>query len=70
VTDADTSESTAWAHRQLRGAAAVVQTYARGLSMQAGLGADAVDGIRAKDAMLVAELAQWEHIARSTAFDD
>ena len=33
------------------------------------LGADAVDGIRSKHEELSAELARWEKLARSTAFD-
>jgi hypothetical protein len=33
------------------------------------LGADAVEGIRGKYEELTAELAQWERLARSTAFD-
>ncbi len=38
--------------------------------LRLAVGADAVDGIRAKHEMMLAELARWEHLARSTAFDD
>lgn len=37
--------------------------------LRLALGADAVEGIRAKYAELTAELARWERLARSTAFD-
>jgi NAD(P)-dependent dehydrogenase (short-subunit alcohol dehydrogenase family) len=37
--------------------------------LRLALGADAVDGLRAKHASLEAELSQWEDLARTTAFD-
>jgi NAD(P)-dependent dehydrogenase (short-subunit alcohol dehydrogenase family) len=37
--------------------------------LRLALGADAVDGLRAKHASLEAELSQWEDLARTTALD-
>jgi NAD(P)-dependent dehydrogenase (short-subunit alcohol dehydrogenase family) len=37
--------------------------------LRLALGADAVEGIRAKHEMLRADLARWEDVARATAFD-
>jgi len=47
-----------------QGSGAIVQ-----ISSQGGLGADAVDAIRAKHEELLAELERWESVARATAFD-
>jgi len=37
--------------------------------LRLALGADAVDGLRAKHDALNAELAQWEELARATSFE-
>jgi NAD(P)-dependent dehydrogenase (short-subunit alcohol dehydrogenase family) len=53
-----------------KAAAAIVTALdADELPLRLVLGADAVEGIRAKYEELSAELARWENLARSTAFD-
>ena len=54
-----------------KAAAAIVAALdAEDPPLRLALGADAVDGIRAKHEALAAELARWEDVARATAFDD
>ena len=50
-------------------AAILAAPHAEQPPLRLALGADAVDGIRAKHEGLLAELAHWEDIARATSFD-